>query len=328
MCLLASTLRPFWAPGLNDIAGNVSKGLTGWLADENYLVYKEIKAKQFILNVSDPEPFLRSLAAEVNRTAVAACESIRNATRDVLLPKSTAWIVIKTYYSAFFAAHALLRMFGKGFITLDQIEVNSINKIGHLYGLSGESVSPGNFVFDFTGVTNEIHWHRVDSSSGGVHEKFWSYFRARIEELSNDLLRLKTGIAADNQQVSLRLSALVENLCFDSCAKGTWLSVVRNRVNYRHHFGAWYPYRTEQSWGTVDERLTDHWLLDPMKLDLTTHTDKNLRRFQETCSFIIGTCRVLANDMAARCAVGKSFHNYGWLAITRFAAQRKAKSTS
>lgn len=325
MSLLASTLRQFWAPGLNDIEGNVSKGLGAWLADENYLIYKEIKAKQFILNVSDSESFLAALAAEVNRTGIAACETIRHNTKNSLLPKSTAWVAIKSYYAAFFAAHAVLRMFGQGFITLDQVQVNSINKIGRLYGLSHEDVSAGNFVFSFSGDTKEIRWDRVDSSTGGVHEKFWGYFKLRIEALSTELLKTKVGIQADNQQISLRLSELVANLCFQSCAKGTWLSVVRNKVNYRHQFGAWYPYRAEESWGAIDERTTEHWMLDPMKIELTTHTDKNLHRFQETCNFIIASCRVLADDMASRCAAGKSFHNYGWLAIMRFTAQRKAK---
>ena len=325
MSTLANTLRPFWAPGLNDISGNIVKGLGGWLTDEEFNIFEPVKAKHFVLSMADAEPFLAALAADINRTAIAAYESVRLATRSTLFPKSTAWPVIKSYYAAFFAAHAILRMLGTGFTTLEIPHAASINRIATLYGVSNENVTPGTFTFTYFGAQREAHWDRFDSSSGGVHERFWAFFRLRIANLSRDVLKTGGGITSDNQAVSGRLTELLDNLCYEACPKGNWLSVVRNRVNCRHQFGAWYPYRPEDSWGAADERMTNHWLADPMGINLTSHAERNLRRFQETCSFIVACCRVLVSDMASRCANGKSFHTYGWLAIDRFARQRESR---
>jgi hypothetical protein len=325
MSILASSLRSFWPQGLNDISGNVAKGVGSWLAEENYQIYSPLKSKHFTLQVIDSEPYLSALAADINRTAVAAFESICQATRTKAFPKSTAWILIKSYYSAFFAAHAVLKMLGGGFVNLEQPQIASLNKIAKAYGAWQEDVEPGNFTCSFSSASSEIIWRRIDSSSGGVHERFWSFFKRSMDELSKEVLKNRTSTAADNQQVSTKLAELVDNLCFDSCLKGTWLSVVRNRVNYKHQFGAWYPYRSQHPSGTVEERLTHNWRVDPMTINLIAHGDRNMRRFQETCSFITGCCRILALDMATRCSTGKSFHTYGWLAISRFAQQKGAQ---
>jgi len=323
MSILPNTLRPFWAPSLNDISGNVSKGVGSWLAEEDYQFYSPVKSKLFTIQVRDPEAFLSALAADINRTSSAAFESISYATKNALLPKSTAWILIKSYYAAFFAAHALLRMLGTAFVNLEQPQARSINRIARVYNQSLEDVSAGTFVCNYLAPNREIHWHRVDSSAGGAHEKFWTFFRKSVDDLGTRVLNSKTGVTADNQQVSAKLAELVDNLCYESCPQGNWLSVVRNRVNYKHQFGAWYPYSGQKPFGAVEERLAKNWAQDPMSINLASHGDKNLRRFQETCSFILGCCRELASDMATRCSTGKSFHTYGWLAISRLLDQRR-----
>ena len=323
MSILANSLRSFWALGLNDISGNVAKGVGSWLAEENYQIYSPLKAKHFTIQIFDAEPYLSALGADINRNAVAAFESIGQAAKSELFPRSTAWLVIKSYYAAFFAAHAILRMLGTGFVNLEKAQTVSVNKIAKAYGAWQEDVMPGNFSFVFSGAKGEIMWHRIDSSTGGVHERFWAFFKKSMNTLSEEVLKNKgSATAGDAQQVSAKLSELVDNLCYDSCLKGTWLSVVRNRVNYKHDFGAWYPYKAQQPSGAVEDRLTRNWQVDPMTINLTSHGDKSLRRFQESCSFIIGSCRVLASDMAVRCSAGRSFHTYGWLAISRFVQQR------
>jgi hypothetical protein len=326
MSIIASSLRPYWAQGLNDVSGNVAKGVKSWLAEENYQVYSPIKSRQFTLQLADAEPYLAALAADINTTAAAAFESIAQAGKSKLFPRSNAWILIKSYYAAFFAAHAILRMLGTVFTNLEQPQAASVNKIAKVYGAWQEDIAPGNFASTFSGGAREIVWHRVDSSGGGVHEKFWIFFKQFLDDLGKKLLKNKRSATLEDQQVSAKLSELVDNLCCDSCPRGTWLSVVRNRVNYRHMYGAWYPYTAQHPSGTTEERLIRNWRLDPMAINLTSHDDRYLRRFQETCSFLIGCCAVLAADMATRCSRGRSFHNYGWLAITRLAGQKSVDS--
>lgn len=320
--IFANSLRPYWTTALNEISGNVEKGVGSWLSDEEFQIYSPVKSAHFSIRVADAQPYLAALAADINRTAAAAFESIGQAGKSGTFPRSTAWILIKSYYAAFFAAHALLRMLGTSFINLDKSQTASLNKIAKLYGFSQEDITTGNYTANFDGSLPEVVWRRVESASGGVHEKFWAVFKQFIERISTALLKSKIGVMADNQVAATKLTELVQNLCFDSCVKGTWLSVVRNRVNYKHQFGAWYPYRGQRPSFVVEERLTRNWCLDPLDVDLVSHGDRDLRRFQETCSFIISCCRVLAFDMADRCPTGRSFHTYGWLAISRLTQAR------
>lgn len=322
MSLLANVLRPYWVPGLNAVSGNVTKGIANWLAEERYQIYQPLTSKHFALYVADPEEYLAATAADVNRTAVAAYESIGQAVRNPFFPKSNAWILIKSYYAAFFAAHSILKMLGLSFATIESAQAGSLNKIAKIYGSWRENVAPGNFQCTYDPIDREILWRQVNANQGGVHERFWGFFKAKIDDLSQKILKSKAATTMDAQQVSAKLCELSSNLCFDSAAKGNWLSIVRNQINYKHQFGAWYPYAVQAPKGSVDERLVLNWRTDPMSIDLASHGDQYLRRFQETCSFIIGSCRILAIDMAERCPKGKSFHSYGWLAITRFAAQR------
>lgn len=328
MSIIAECLRPFWAPGLNEITGNATKDLRNWLAGENYQIYSQSSADEFSTSFSEKAPFLGALAADVNRMASAAYESIIQAKRSDTFPRSTAWMIIKSYYASFFAAHAITRMIGRSLVTLDFAHVRSVNKIASLFGMWTEDVRPGYFACEFLRGTQKADWRRVDSSLGGVHERFWSYFESIIRGISAELLSIKAGMVAENQQVSVKLAELADNLCYRSSTRGTWLSSVRNRVNYRHEFGAWYPYRGQNPSGTVEERLVNDWLADPMSLNLTSHNDRELRRFQATCAFIIATCRELAADMAERCPVGRSFQHYGWLAIARIAQQKSGRTAA
>jgi hypothetical protein len=316
MSILASSLRQFWTPGINTVSGNVSGGVQLWLAKEDFQIYSPIEPTLFAIHKADPNPFLFALAADINKTTVACYESICHVVPNTQFPRSSAWMIIKAYYAAFFAAHAILRMLATPYTNLDKAQAASINKIAKLYGAEVlDSVAAGSYVFSYDAAKQKITWRRIESS-GGVHETFWTFFNRRIKELSDDLLRLGTGSLLENQRVSMKLAELSVNLCHDSCPKGSWLSVMRNAVNYKHSHGAWYPYPGQASHGQMVSQRKGAWLSDPMTINLSVPGTTNVRRFQDTCNFIISACRVLSLDMAARCPTGKSFHTYGWLAIS------------
>jgi hypothetical protein len=316
MSILASSLRPFWTPGINTVSGNVTGGVQAWLAEEKYQIYSPVEPTLFVIQTADPNPFLLALASDINKAAVACYESIRHVLPSPQFPRSMAWSVIKTYYSAFFGAHAILRMLGTPFTSLDKAQAASVSKIAKLHSaLGSNTVEAGSYAFTYDSTRQKITWKKVESS-GGIHGTFWAFFNRRTKELSDELLRLGTGSFSENQLVSIKLADLSQNLCHDSSPKGTWLSNVRNAVNYRYSHGAWYPYTDQASHGQMDSQKKGAWLSDPMTINLSVPGINNIRRFQDTCSFIIGACRELTQDMAARCSTGKSFHTYGWLAVS------------
>jgi hypothetical protein len=316
MANIESPLRAFWMPGLNAVSGKVFKGLGGWLSDEEYQIYSPLQPSSFTLTISAPEKLLFAVAGDINRCAIASFESINSVVKNDALPRSTAWLVIKSYYGAFFGAHAIARILGRGFLQFEGIQANSINKIASLFEMSNSiTVTRGYYRYSFDASTKELKFERVKGESGGVHEVFWSNFYSLVRNLSNDVISSVTGASASNHQVSAKLDELADNLAHGSLSKGNWLSAIRNTVNYGHRLGTWFPYTEQRSYLSTLYSTKTNWLTDPMSIDLTSHADKDLLRFQATCNFIISLCRVLVSDMATRSSGKKSFHEYGSIAL-------------
>lgn len=322
MSIAADAIRPFWISGLNDITGNVTKDMAAWFCDREYQVYDSLRPNSFILSVAREDPLLSAFAFDCNRMAVAAFESIAAVHRISSFPKSIAWLVIKSYYAAFFSAHAILRMLGISYSKIDSPQASSVYMIADLFGKTNDqSVSKGYYECAYHSADKKLICAKIGGSGGGAHESFWTSFFQRMRKLSNDILSID-GFATSSQQVSAKLSELCENLSFAHCNNGSWLSFIRNGVNYRHHFGAWYPYRDYKSYY---DRLYDNctsWKSDPMAINLRLAQGRTIERFQATCSFIIGLCSVLVSDMAKRCSLGKSFHRYGSMAFLNLLEQR------
>ena len=127
-----------------------------------------------------------------------------------------------------------------------------------------------------------------------------------------------------DQEVAVKIEELCNNLCTGQSSNGSWLSFVRNEVNYRHIWGAWYPYRDYKPYYNQLFDDSNLWLSDPMLIELQIPRGKELQRFQRTCHFIIALCRVLVEDMEMRCSKGKSFHQFGSKAFLNLTGQTRA----
>ena len=323
MSILANVIRPLWLRGLNDISGMHIKGIDGWICDEEYQIYAPVTATSFVLNVANPEPLLEAYASEINRIAVASFETPDSVVRLSTFPKSTAWLVIKTYYAAFFAAHAFIRMLGTSCSILDREQINSIAKVASLYNnASSQPMRGGLYRMAFNPIASQLEGVHIKTVAAGPHEAFWLVFQERIDRLSSEVLTTGVDTLANRQLVSSKLSELASNLSFASSGKGRWLSVIRNSVNYQQKYSTWYPYAEQKPYYQQLFNKKSEWKADPMELDLTSHAGKDLRRFQVTCNFIVGMLRTSIAEMVRRCSVGKSFHTYGSTAFLNLLEQR------
>jgi hypothetical protein len=323
MSILANVIRPLWLRGLNDISGVHVKGIDGWICDEEYQIYSPVTATSFVLNVANPEPLLEAYASDINRIAVASFETPDSIVRLSAFPKSTAWLVIKTYYAAFFAAHAFIRMLGMSCSTVDREQINSIARVANLYNnASSQPMRGGLYRMSFNPVAGQLEGAHIKNVAAGPHEAFWLIFHERIGRLSSEVLTTGVETTANRQLVSGKLSELASNLSFASSGKGRWLSVIRNSVNYNLKHATWYPYAGQKPYYPQLFDKKSEWKADPMELDLTSHVGKDLRRFQVTCDFIIGMLRTSITEMVRRCSVGKSFHTFGSVAFLNLLEQR------
>ena len=91
-------------------ATHVEHDIRGWIATQNFSISTDIGPGNFELDVNDWSQIDRALGIESNRFGVGVIESVDGIRRDPNLPRSLAWQIVRAYYSAFYAAHALLRL--------------------------------------------------------------------------------------------------------------------------------------------------------------------------------------------------------------------------
>jgi hypothetical protein len=317
MSIVADVLRPFWLIGLNEVAGRTDVRLRGWVASGNYQIHSVVNKNEFKLHFFDSEPIVRAFACDCMRMTISSFESIDGIVQHSKIPKSTAWLIIRLYYSAFYAAHATLRMFGISCTQFDADQVRMINKIAKLFNShEGVDVSSGFYKCLIKPNSKEVLFKKLDNKKGGSHEHLWKVFYVTLKNISNEVL-LGPGRTIDNQNVSRLLSEICENLSHGNCPSGNWLSFVRNKTTYRLNYGTWFPYKGALKDNKELFRKIPAWLSDPSKMYLRTQAGQDLKKFVETCCAIIAICRVLTIDMNQRCPKGKSFHSNGAISLLK-----------
>lgn len=309
MSLVNDAIRPFWIKDLNKITGRQSYSFSDWTITRNYEIYTDIQSNSFILEISQDlyeNTLLKSFAFDCNRMASASFESIQLISQSELRPKSTAWLVIQSYYSAFFAAHSILRMLGISCSQLETQSISRIEEIADLYGYKkGVKIDTGYYRCQYNSTSRKLHCKHLKASGGGSHENFWKTFRNELKELSNQILSQSLIPSADAQNVSTKIDKMCSNLCYQGMNGANWLSFIRNKVNYQHQFGCWFPYESVRKQSVAQLYETSQtWLSDPMDIDLNRTEDILL--FCRTCNFIVSLCRSLVENMSDRCPKGKS----------------------
>src|SRR5687768_5771111 len=100
MGIFAELVRPFAFSGLHTIAGRTDGDLRVWFGQSFYQVTQPIDVDHFVLSIHDPTPLMRAFAADINRMATAAIESLNEISREAHPPRACAWLIIQSYYSA------------------------------------------------------------------------------------------------------------------------------------------------------------------------------------------------------------------------------------
>jgi hypothetical protein len=310
---IADALRPYWMPGLNDISGKVEIKLSSWFLDGKYQIYNQIEQESFTLNIDDNLPLLKAMAHDCNRMSIAAFETLDGIKLRGNLPKSRAWLIIKYYYSAFYAAHAILRFLGTSCTQLEKGQTNKIRQVADIYGYAnGISVSTGYYKCSYDHFTKSFICKKLNHPQNtGSHEKLWITFQNIFRELSNKIL-INPGLSIEQQKVSAKLTDICEIL---GKRNNNWISNIRNLTTYRHEFSIWFPYSKYEKYYNRLFDFTSQWEADPMRINIWPNDDRDLQKFMEVCNVIIAICKEMITDMSERCSTGKSFHFHGPLAI-------------
>lgn len=308
----SEVVRPFWLQGLNQVSGPIHEGFSLWVLEKKFQVYDPPVDNKYFLSAADRDEVLRAFAYDCSRLASAAFESVLLASPSTELPRAISWLLINHYYAAFFAAHAILRMLGHTVSQFDAPHVQAVDTVSALYGVQ-VNLSTGYHLCSLN-ATSKLSGY-VMTGRGGVHEAFWREFKSILNELVASVLA--TNLPA-NKDVGAKLIELLAVMSSSGCNGGNWLSYVRNFVNYRQEFGAWFPYR-EQKRATANRlfEIRQKWINDPMDIDLAGKLE--LEVFLSACVFLVAWCREMVFDMVARSPDRKSFFTYGPVQLMKVA---------
>jgi hypothetical protein len=317
---IAEGFRHFWLRDIHLIPGVTSEEFSQWIVRGDFVIPQATGPTDFTIRTFTPAEAKKAIAHDCTRMASAAFETIHGITPVTGFPKSTAWILIRAYYAAFFAAHSLLRSVGTMCSQLGDPQITALDRIAVSFGiLPGNGFDAGFYVSRYDAATNEVHFHKSAAARRGSHEIMWETFADKLREISTALIGLSPGF----RPIGLHVMEIEDVLRQNGQTNGTWLSHVRNRANYRQEFGLWFPYSASQVTAERLSRILSKWTLPPERLfpidrssDVVVHIS--------LCAIIVSICHAVATDIEAHGISRRCFHTYGGLALSRRANQRRS----
>jgi hypothetical protein len=220
---------------------------------------------------------------------------------------------VKVYYAAFYAGHALIRIFGESCSFFDRQHVARLNQLGEILGREWSfDIDAGLYRCALTPSATALKCKKTRGAAG-IHEAFWTVFGLHVQRLSEATL---TGslVSADAQAVFAQLDALVEIM--RRRTGYSWLSGVRNDLQYRQAHGVWFPAGLRQRERQSLSRLVSDWQRDPMEIDLDMRRFGLLGDFVAACIFIVALCHTMLARISERSAAGpRSFIILGPMAF-------------
>lgn len=257
-----------------EVSSKAETDLKAWIANGQYLMDRSLipnsqgRANEFKLRFQSTDSLYTSLANDCNRFSQAAIESMWCIGKVEKLPKSTAWAAVQMYYSAFFAVHSLLRIFGRACTQLDSGHVEAVHQVADATNMTGGSSCIESGFYISVIENKSIEYKKLKDS----HADTWLSFSNLLTWIINNIENT-TGLGRHKSDAVDFISNLKVAVSKSGAAKGNWPSQVRNKINYQHSHGAWYPYKNA---------LHDHesvlrnseWLKEPKAFDLNPNNSE------------------------------------------------------
>jgi hypothetical protein len=300
MSLIADALQSFVPTAIFNASGpldktSVSDALILGRAGYNVLYNPD---DTFVLDFRAPDPIVHALCCDCSRFACAAFQSLGAFSTAHCNKISLPWDLIRLYYAAFYAGHAILRLVGQSCSYLNDSHVKRINAfLAATCPAPAPAITVGLYHGRLVAGNTQLHLRRVGARFGGSHEDFWKVFALSIEGLNQAILRGPLP-AADAQQVFAKLDELV-GLLRERGSFGR-LSSIRNELQYRHGYEGWLPSSMPKSHQGELINLGCRWGMDPMGVRLTSGRLGDLGEFTSACAFLVGVCRALVQRVGDR----------------------------
>jgi len=317
MPLAADALQPFIVEGLVSASGR-SVAMT--LAD----VIMESKAgydfsvvdtsKTVVVDFRDSTAITVALASDCGRFSCASFQSAACVAEEMTKRDNFAWSLVKLYYSAFYAGHALIRVLGEGCSFFYKKHTDRLSQMRTAVGIIPTfKIEAGLYHCLLNDDATAISFLRARGSVGGAHESFWLIFGNKLKAISEKIL-LGNLTRIDAQSVFYQFDQLLQIIGRNGGY--SWLSSVRNDLQYRLAHDAWYPSRVRPHNRKSLGRLATQWTSDPMSIDMHESRLGLLGDFVSACAFIIALHRDILLRIADSSSEGaRSFVRVGPMAF-------------
>ncbi|WP_392338306.1 hypothetical protein [Loktanella salsilacus] len=232
---MRTTLNNYLLPNLG--SDNSSRlNLHQWI-QSNRFSSVELVGNCWHLEAYSESELYATFTPDFQRFAFSSFETFSLAGLEVEKCSSTGWPLLKLYYSAFFAAHALTRATGNGHVNLNSKAVKAVND--YIAILGGDDVlSSGSYKVSIREKYSGVFLILEPSSEGsGVHDTFWRYFSAYLDAIATEAV----DDALPSASSFVRETSALKSCINEKSNSGVWFSAIRNAINYRHEFDCWLP---------------------------------------------------------------------------------------
>jgi len=259
-------------------------------------------ASSIRIDFREPKFLGSAIGGDASRFASASFSSAKGVAAALDGADTLSWGLLRLYYSAFYAGHALLRLLGRSCSYLEAPHIAQIRRLANARGSPPPfAIEGGLYSCTLNSAQTGFELTRARGRVGGAHEAFWGMFDLFLSEATEEVLKNRIA-PADARNVFLKLDGLRRILARGAGA--SWLSAVRNEIQYRHTRGVWAPPTINRASRGVLHRIADLWLRDPMAIELDTPAGAELGAFVTACTFIVGLCRVVLERVAAGSKAG------------------------
>lgn len=213
-------------------------GFKKWISKEDFYLDSYDNANKFTCFCRNESSLKESMATDAFRFLINALQTLSEVQEKTPCNKVSSWVIIQTYYAAFFSAHSILRLFGRPFVYLATGHTNIFKTRSELELGERKNFKNGNFLGIFNSNTRYIDFSFYDNSHAGL----WKGFFDLCDWISRESLSLnttQTNISIVYSYFDDLRRALTKNGSFEG---GNWLSHFRNEVNYQFYEGAWFPF--------------------------------------------------------------------------------------
>lgn len=294
----ADGIRHKWVSGINSVHVPTFQSIEDWLVRGAY-VWEMATAAKISLSISlGPNGMTEAIASEISRLSCASYESLLDAAPPAGRRRAISWQLIRHYYSAFFAAHALLRVGGISLNFFSGDIATTLNKLGGQYLGVSPGITRGLYCIRRDQLdSTKVNIERI-SIGGGTHEDMWSILLEFLKEVEAAIIANMGQYPATLAAVEVS-SKLRAQLCDQGRNNGAWPSLMRNSINYKQEYGVWYPYDSAKALRDATSILPRWKPTDMRGFDISTKSSE-LVALGEICNVLSHMLTATLKDIANR----------------------------